>query len=196
MNGLVVVKPVRAELVRDRDLFKMDPYVKIRSSQGEYRTHTANSQGKHPFWNDSFQINLRGDSTIHVSVWDKDTFTKDDFLGETTINLVGSLSTGSWATWHPLYRKGRPAGQIFIEMQMMGGMGGMGPMGGMGGMPMGGMPMGGMGGMGGMPMGGPMGGFGGGFPPQGGFGGGFGGGFPPQGGYGGGYGGGFPPQPY
>ena len=118
MFGSVIFKPTRAELSRDRDAFgKMDPYCKIKTNSGEFKTHTANNQGKTPFWNDSFQIQLTGDTTIHVSLWDKDTFSKDDFLAETTINLMGALQVGQNSAWHPLYRKGVAAGRIAIEMQ-------------------------------------------------------------------------------
>ena len=121
MYGSVILKPVRAELSKDKDgLGKMDPYCKIKTNSGELKTHTANDQGKTPFWNDSFQIQLTGDTTIHVSLWDKDTFSKDDFLAETTINLMGALQVGQNSAWHPLYRKGVAAGRIYVEMQYIG----------------------------------------------------------------------------
>ena len=175
MYGTVILKPTKAELSRDRDAFgKMDPYCKIKANSGEFKTHTANDQGKTPFWNDSFQIQLTGDATIHISIWDKDTFSKDDFLAETTINLMGALNVGQNANWHPLYRKGVSAGRIFIEMQyIQGGQQGFGMQQQGFGMQQQGF---------GMPPQGP--GFG--FPPQQGQG--F--GFPPQGGQGFGY----PPQ--
>ena len=127
MYGSVILKPVRAELARDKEWFgKMDPYCKIRTNNGEFRTHTANDQGKTPFWNDSFDIQLSGDASIHISVWDKDNLSKDDFLAETTINLMGALQVGQNVAWHPLYDKGVAAGRIYIEMQYIGGQPGMG----------------------------------------------------------------------
>lgn len=175
MFGGITLKPVRAELAIDKDwLGKMDPYVKVRTMAGEFRTQVAYNQGKTPFWNDAFTINAMGD--IHLSVWDKDTFSADDCLAETTINPVALLQTGRAASWHPLYKKGRPQGQIYVEIYPQGGMGPMGgfpPQG-----PMGGFPP--QGPMGGFPPQGPMGGMGG-YPPQGGY-----GGMPMGGGYGGG----------
>ena len=121
MNGDVIFKPTHAELAHDKDSFgKMDPYCRIKTNSGEFKTHTANNQGKKPFWNDAFKIKLLGDTTIHLSIWDKDTFSKDDFLAETTINLVGVLQVGKNQAWYPLYRKGKNAGRIYIEIEYIG----------------------------------------------------------------------------
>ena len=120
MFGQVIFKPVRAQFLKDKETFgKQDPYCKIKTQTGEFRTHTCNDGGKTPYWNDSFNFNLTGDSNIHLSIWDKDTFSADDFIAETNISLVGSLVQGNNAKWYNLTRKGVPAGQIFIEIQYM-----------------------------------------------------------------------------
>ena len=124
MYGQVIFKPQRAELLKDKDVFgKQDPYVKIKTNSGEFKTHTCNNGGKRPYWNDAFTFNLAGDTNIHLSIWDKDTFSKDDFLAETNINLMGNLMQGNNTKWYNLTYKGKPAGQIYIEIQYMPGQG-------------------------------------------------------------------------
>ena len=118
MYGQVIFRPIRAELLKDKELFgKQDPYVKIKTNSGEFKTHTCNNGGKRPYWNDSFNFNLTGDTNIHLSVWDKDTFSKDDFLGETNINLLGKLIQGNNSNSYNLTYKGKAAGIIYIEIQ-------------------------------------------------------------------------------
>ena len=129
MFGSVIFRPKQAQLSTDRESFgKQDPYVKIKTNSGEFKTHTCNEGGRTPFWNDSFNFNLSGDTTIHVSIWDKDTFSADDFIAETTINLMGTLMQGTNEKWYPITRKGVSAGQILIEINYIPGQGmGMGP---------------------------------------------------------------------
>ena len=180
--GPITLKICSAQLARDTDsIGRMDPYVKVRTNGGEFRTRVAHDMGKTPSWNETFTINTPGD--VHLSIWDKDTFSADDIIAETSINIQGLLSTGQSQQWSPLYYKGRPAGQLLVQIIPSGGGFGMPPQGGFYG---GGFPPQGFPGQGFPPQGYPPQGFPGqgfppqgyppqGFPPQG---------FPPQGGYG------------
>jgi len=117
-----MVKIIRAELSRDKNLLtSMDPYCVIRTNAGEIKTSVAKGMGKNPSWNDSFNINFNGDTTLYVGLWDKDTFSPDDIIAETTINLMGNLNNGPFSGWHPLFYKGQNAGQVFIEILFNGG---------------------------------------------------------------------------
>lgn len=117
-----MVKIVRAELTRDKNLLtNMDPYCVIRSNAGEVRTSVAKGMGKNPSWSDSFNINLNGDTSLYVGIWDKDTFSPDDLIAETTINLMGNLKSNTFSAWHPLFWKGQNAGQIYVEIFYNGG---------------------------------------------------------------------------
>jgi Ca2+-dependent lipid-binding protein len=113
-----MVKVVRAEISRDKNLLSsMDPYCIIRTNAGEVKTSVAKGMGKNPVWSDSFNINFNGDTTLYVGMWDKDTFTPDDIIAETTINLMGNLTSGQpFSGWHPLFYKGQNAGQIYVEI--------------------------------------------------------------------------------
>lgn len=123
MFGMAILKVVRGELTRDPSIIgSADPYVVIRSNAGEVRTSVAKSAGKNPAWSDAFNINLNGDTTICLQVYDKSTLLADHLLGETTINLMGNLQSGQpFASWHPIFLKGSNAGQVFVEILFNGG---------------------------------------------------------------------------
>jgi hypothetical protein len=146
---------------------------------------------------------MSNDMMLRIEIWDKDTFSPDDLIGDGCLNIApfmngmpANRNNKRYVEYVNLTYKGRSAGSILVGIQCTPGMGmGMGMGMGYGGMPMngmgmGGMPMGGMG-YGGMPMNG-MGGMGYGGMGMGGMGGmgmggmgGYGGGWNP--GFGGGY---------
>ncbi len=119
MFGIATVRVVRAEISREKNLIAdMDPYAIIKTNAGEVKTSVAKGMGKTPSWIDSFNINLNGDPVIYIGLWDKETLTKDDVIGEATVNLVGNLNAGVYSAWHPLFYKGNPAGQVYVEVAL------------------------------------------------------------------------------
>jgi Ca2+-dependent lipid-binding protein len=62
--------------------------VKIYFGGQQYRTKVCSNGGKHPSWNDSFVFNATNDSNMRIEVWDEDTFTADDLIGEGSYNLM------------------------------------------------------------------------------------------------------------
>lgn len=119
---MAVIKVVRAEISREKNLIaEMDPYCIIKTHSGEVKTSVAKGMGKNPTWNDSFNINFNGDNTVYIGIWDRETLTPDDIIGETTINLMGNLNNGPYATWHPLFYKGTSVGQVYVEILFNGG---------------------------------------------------------------------------
>ena len=58
----------------------MDPYIKIRAGHNLFKTQVCNRGGKHPFWNDSFNLRRSTEATIEFDIWDEDTFKSDDFV--------------------------------------------------------------------------------------------------------------------
>ena len=52
---------VEAELTRDTETFgKMDPFVKFSYGDLEFRTTEKSNAGKKPIWNETFQIDVKG----------------------------------------------------------------------------------------------------------------------------------------
>lgn len=130
-SGFATLKVVRAQLTNQELIGSMDPFVKVRSSSGEFRTQVAQNQGTNPVWNESFNVPAAGD--VNLSIWDKDTLSADDFLADTTINPQALLTSGQSATWHPVYKKGKQLGQLYVEVYsggVIGGTMGQGPLGG------------------------------------------------------------------
>jgi Ca2+-dependent lipid-binding protein len=73
----------QADLLHDTDLLtKMDPYLVLMNSSQRRQSAVKGSAGKHPQWQDTFDFPITGDHILRVQVWDKDTFTPDDLIGE------------------------------------------------------------------------------------------------------------------
>jgi Ca2+-dependent lipid-binding protein len=47
----------------------------------------ASGSGTSPQWSDTFVFNSK-DQLMRVEVWDKDTFSSDDLIGEGSVNLM------------------------------------------------------------------------------------------------------------
>lgn len=106
----------RAELTRDPNLvLKMDPYVIIRTSRAETRTSVAPSGGKQPVWNETFTLDVTGDNSIYVAIYDQETVGKDNAVAETFINLNQVQADGVPLSF-PLAYKGQNAGFIYIDI--------------------------------------------------------------------------------
>lgn len=83
----LIVKPISASLVKDFDLIgKSDPYCIIFVGNERQRSKTHRNGGKSPQWSDTFQFNTN-DPILRVQVFDDDTFSQDDLIGEGTLNL-------------------------------------------------------------------------------------------------------------
>ncbi|XP_061349583.1 16 kDa phloem protein 2-like [Gastrolobium bilobum] len=84
-RGTLEVILVSAKGLHDSDFFKkMDPYVILTYRAQEHRSSVAQGAGSNPSWNESFLFTVSDNvSELNLRLMDKDTFTKDDFLGET-----------------------------------------------------------------------------------------------------------------
>ena len=91
----LIVKPISAQLVKDKDFFGksvsfiliQDPYCIIMVGNEKQTSRTCNGGGKQPSWTDTLQFNST-DQLLRVQVYDHDTFSRDDLIGDGTVNLA------------------------------------------------------------------------------------------------------------
>ncbi|KAJ3604795.1 hypothetical protein NHX12_026847 [Muraenolepis orangiensis] len=85
---------VSIALIEGRDLIPMDdnglsdPYVKFRLGQQKYRSKTK-TKTLSPQWREQFDLHLFEETggVLEISVWDRDTGRRDDFIGRCQLDL-------------------------------------------------------------------------------------------------------------
>lgn len=84
LYGVVNLRIIQARLTHNKDLFsKMDPYVIIRCNGQSWKTTVKAGQGKHPVWNENFQLNISSlNDEVYFELMDRDTFSRDDLIGK------------------------------------------------------------------------------------------------------------------
>ncbi|XP_015699248.1 elicitor-responsive protein 1 isoform X2 [Oryza brachyantha] len=105
-SGVLEVHLVDAKGLAGNDfLGKIDPYVVVQYRSQERKSSVARDQGKNPSWNEvfKFQINstaATGQHKLFLRLMDRDTFSRDDLLGEATIDVTDLISLGmEHGTW-------------------------------------------------------------------------------------------------
>lgn len=99
-SGTLIVRPTSAKLTYDTEFFgSMDPFANITIGSSTQKTRTANDMGKNPVWSDTLTFNIRGDQQMHVSLFDKDVGSKDDYIAETSIPLLDIFSKKTHSEW-------------------------------------------------------------------------------------------------
>ncbi|KMT18324.1 hypothetical protein BVRB_2g024820 isoform B [Beta vulgaris subsp. vulgaris] len=78
---------------------KIDPYVLVNYKGQERKTRIARGQGGNPEWNQKFTFRAEypgsgSDYNINLKIMDHDTFSSDDFIGETMIHVEDLLALG------------------------------------------------------------------------------------------------------
>jgi hypothetical protein len=76
----------------------------------------APSGGKHPVWNESFNLNVAGDHSLYIALYDQETIGKDNAIAETYINLSQIQNNNGVPLSYPLTYKGQNAGFLFLEI--------------------------------------------------------------------------------
>jgi Ca2+-dependent lipid-binding protein len=69
-----------------------DPYVVIHYVGQSKKSSVKNNIGRHPQWNEKFSFKRNADILLRVEVWDRDTFTHDDLVGEGHLNIYSILT--------------------------------------------------------------------------------------------------------
>ncbi|KAK7282066.1 hypothetical protein RIF29_10581 [Crotalaria pallida] len=96
-RGTLEVILVSAKGLHNSDfLKKMDPYVILTYRAQEHKSSVAKGAGSNPRWNESFLFTVSDSvSELNLRLMDKDSFSKDDFLGEAKIRLEPVFVEGS-----------------------------------------------------------------------------------------------------
>ncbi|XP_042014101.1 16 kDa phloem protein 1-like [Salvia splendens] len=104
--GIMEVKLIGAKgLKRTNFLGRIDPYVVIQYRDEEYTSTTAKGQGRKPVWNEEFKFRVEFPSLdgsddnqnnykLNLRVFDHDTCSNDDFLGQSTIYVKDLIAIG------------------------------------------------------------------------------------------------------
>ena len=117
MAGKLHVKPSAAKLTHDTEfLGRMDPYVKVRLDNSEKSTSVNSGGGKFPSWRNELIFDRSFENMIIFQVWDSDTMSSDDLVGEVTVPLQSTIDKRHTDEWYNLVYKGKPAGQLRVEM--------------------------------------------------------------------------------
>ncbi|CAG9318375.1 unnamed protein product [Blepharisma stoltei] len=116
-SGTLIVRPICAKLTHDTETFgKMDPYCVVTIGGQKHRTVVAHSAGKYPNWQDQLVFTKSSEDIISFEVWDKDTASADDLIGEASLAIATILAKPNYEEWVPLTYKGRKAGEIRVNI--------------------------------------------------------------------------------
>ena len=111
-KGILRVTLVKGQNLEKKDLFgKSDPYATIQVGDNKYKTKVVNNN-QNPEWNRDFDICVDGNenASVHIEVFDKDTFGKDDSLGMVNVEIGKLMQAGEM--WVDLTNC--KSGQLFI----------------------------------------------------------------------------------
>ena len=87
-EGMMRIHVMEAHFMKNHDVLKQDPYVKLYHREQEWRTKEATDAGKKPKWSEEngsgeFKVHYLGDD-IKIELYDADVG-KDDLIGECII---------------------------------------------------------------------------------------------------------------
>ncbi|KAJ0247283.1 hypothetical protein HA466_0167150 [Hirschfeldia incana] len=109
------VTVVGCQKLKDTEWFsRQDPYVVLEYSSTRHRTRTCTDGGKNAVFQEKFMFTmLEGLRDLKVAVWNSNTLSTDDFIGNATIKLQKALSEGyDDCTWTLQSKNGRYAGEV------------------------------------------------------------------------------------
>ncbi|KAL1215786.1 Elicitor-responsive protein 1 [Cardamine amara subsp. amara] len=117
------VTVVGCQKLKDTEWFsRQDPYVVLEYSGTRHRTRTCTDGGKNAVFQEKFMFTLlEGLREVKVSVWNSNTLSTDDFIGNGTIQLQKALSQGyDDCTWTLQTKTGRFAGEVRLIIHYAG----------------------------------------------------------------------------
>lgn len=91
--GLIKVNVVRGRNLAVRDVITSDPYVILTMGHQSMKTRVIRSN-LNPVWNERLMLSIPDPvPTLRVQVYDKDTFTPDDRMGDAEIDILPLVSS-------------------------------------------------------------------------------------------------------
>ncbi|KAI3866962.1 hypothetical protein MKX03_022005 [Papaver bracteatum] len=100
MSGLLEIMLVDAHGLPESDVVgKMDPYVLIQYKTHKLKSYVAKGQGSNPVWNEKFTLWVdypepNSHYDVRFKIFDRDTLSADDLIGETTISVKDIVELG------------------------------------------------------------------------------------------------------
>ncbi|KAI9362170.1 C2 domain-containing protein [Pilaira anomala] len=95
---------------------KQDPFVIFRLGETTKKTKTDLRGGQHPTWDDQVNLPVPEKKTlVVVQVYDEDA-KRQELISECELDISQVLVDGEADDWYPLHYKGRPAGEIYLEL--------------------------------------------------------------------------------
>ncbi len=118
-SGTLHIKPICAKLEHNTETFgNMDPYCKISIAHQTLKTAPAKDHGMNPSWDEKLTFTLNQDSDqIHISIFDKDKWSSDDYICDAWVPLADAHLKGSHSEWFDLHRKGKLVGKINLYLE-------------------------------------------------------------------------------
>jgi len=115
-RGLLDIRVVEARNLRSHHTFsKMDPYAKLKVGAFEvHQTNILKKGGVTPKWDSKANPiavqNVDGD-LLTVEIWDKDTWSADDLVGKSTLQIASLAGNGVVDRWYTV----SPQGEIRLR---------------------------------------------------------------------------------
>ncbi|WJX38254.1 Arginase, catabolizes arginine to ornithine and urea [Trifolium repens] len=109
--GLLKIHVQRGVNLAIRDVVSSDPYVVIKMGKQKLKTKVV-KKNLNPEWNDELTLSISDPRTpIHLHVYDKDTFSMDDKMGDAEFDI------GPFVEAVKMRLEGLPNGTIVTRVQ-------------------------------------------------------------------------------
>lgn len=93
IKGILKVRVIEGIDLAVRDIYSSDPYVKLRIGDHQVKTRVI-KRSLNPRWNEELTLATRDPpEPLNLFVYDKDTFSADDNMGEAHIDLNPLINT-------------------------------------------------------------------------------------------------------
>lgn len=115
--GTLTIEVLEAHLTRDtQTVGKMDPYVKIKCRDFQWKSETDKNGGKKPEWkHQKVEIDVKylGDD-LEFTLFDEDKG-RDEKIGDGESKLSAFCCQSTWDEWFVIEHKGRSAGKLHLK---------------------------------------------------------------------------------